>query len=96
MHLKAAGLPLDVSTMVLIDEAGTHVRSTAALRVIARCGAPYSWLFAAILIPRPLRDLGYKMVAAARYRLFGQDDGTTCRRMTKAIRKRFLDEYKPE
>ena len=44
-----------------------------------------------LLLPRPLRDLGYKGVASVRYRLFGQDDGSTCRRMTKAVRTRFLD-----
>ena len=88
--LTKHGLPLDVSTMVLIDEAGVHVRSTAALRVLRRCSAPYSWLGAtAIWLPRPVRDLGYKTVAALRYRLFGKDDGSTCRRMTKAIRSRF-------
>ena len=88
--LTQAGLPLDVSTMVLVDEAGVHVRSTAALRVIARCGLPYSWLRILLwLLPAPLRDAGYKMVASVRYLVFGKDDGTTCRRMTKAIRQRF-------
>ena len=89
--LKQAGLEADLSTMVLIDEAGAHVRSTAALRVLSRCGAPFSLLYALILLPRPLRDLGYSCVAAVRYRLFGKDDGgSACRRMTKAMRARFL------
>ena len=88
--LTKAGLPLDVSTVVLVDEAVVHTRSTAALRVLAHCGMPYSLLHAvAICLPRPLRDAGYKAVAAVRYKLFGKDDGTSCRRMTKAIRKRF-------
>ena len=89
--LTRAGLPCDVSTMVLIDEHGVaHTRSTAALKVLRRCGLPYSLLYVAIAIPRPLRDLGYRGVAAVRYRLFGQDDGSSCRRMTKATRARFL------
>ena len=33
-YLEAAGLPLDVSSVVLIDEDGVHTRSTAALRVL--------------------------------------------------------------
>ena len=90
--LKKHNLPLDVSTMVLIDEHDVaHVRSTAALKVISRCGFPYYLgAYAALALPRPLRDLGYKTVAAMRYRLFGKDDGTTCRFMSKAIRHRFL------
>ena len=88
--LTKAGLPLDVSTVVLIDEAGVHTRSTAALRVLAHCGMPSALLHHVFIwIPAPLRDLGYKAVAAVRYRAFGQDDGSTCRRMTKAIKARF-------
>ena len=90
--LQKAGLPLDVSTVVYIDEAGVHTRSTAALRVLQRCGLPYAPLAHLLIwIPRPLRDAGYKMVAAVRYRVFGKDDGGACRRMTKAIKARFLD-----
>jgi len=89
--LARVGMDCDLSTMVLIDETGAHVRSTAALRVLARCGLPYSLLYLAILLPRPIRDFGYKGIAAVRYRLFGKDDGTSCRRLTKQLRKRFLD-----
>merc|ERR1712113_563147 len=88
--LARVGMKSDLSTMVLIDEAGVHVRSDAALRVLSRCGMPYSILYAAILLPRPVRDIGYKAVAALRYRIFGKDDGSSCRRLTKQLRKRFL------
>ena len=89
--LTKHGLPLDVSTMVLIEADGSvHTRSTAALRVLKRCTMPYCLAYAAIALPRPLRDLGYKLVARYRYVLFGKDDGSQCRRMTKAIRHRFL------
>jgi len=88
--LTRHGLPLDVSTVVLIDECGAHVRSSAALRTLRHCGAPYCFLYALAALPRPLRDFGYRMVAASRYRLFGKDDGSACRRMTKAMRARFL------
>ena len=40
--LQKAGLPLDVSTVVYIDEAGVHTRSTAALRVLQRCRLAYA------------------------------------------------------
>ena len=87
--LHKVGLPLDVSTVVLVDEEGAHTRSTAALRVLARCGLPWSLLhYTMIWIPRPLRDIGYRAVASVRYRIFGRDDGEHCRRMTKALRKR--------
>ncbi len=88
--LQAHGLPLDVSTAVLIDEVGAHVRSSAVLRVLRFCGAPYCLLYALAALPAPLRDLGYRAVAATRYRIFGKDDGRSCRLMTSRLRRRFL------
>jgi predicted DCC family thiol-disulfide oxidoreductase YuxK len=89
--LRARGLPLDVSTVVLIDECGAHVRSTAALRTLRLCGWPCRMLYASLIVlPAPVRDLGYRAVAAARYRLFGKDKGESCRRMSKELRGRFL------
>ena len=82
-------LEKNLDTVVLIDEQGAHVRSTAALRVLLYCGMPWSLLYVFILLPRVARDCGYKMVAASRYRLFGKDEGV-CRRMTKDMRRRFL------
>ena len=45
---------------------------------------------AAIALPRPLRDLGYRLVASSRSRLFGMEEHAVCRRMTAKIRHRFL------
>ena len=89
--LAKHGLKDDLSTVVLIDERGAHVRSTATLRVVLFCGAPYAALYYMfVCVPPPLRDVGYKLVAATRYRLFGKDDGGSCWRMTKDMKRRFL------
>lgn len=61
------------NTVVLLDEQGFHVRSRAAFRVLSRLGWPWSALGrAGRLIPRPLADLGYRLVARLRYWLFGK------------------------
>ena len=75
---------------VQVDEDGAHVRSSAALRVLKHCGQPYSALYCFMAFPAPMRDLGYRFVASIRYRVFGKDDGSTCRRMTAKMRTRFL------
>jgi predicted DCC family thiol-disulfide oxidoreductase YuxK len=41
------------------------------------------------LVPRPLRDWGYGVVARNRYRVFGRYD--TCPLPTEDTRSRFLD-----
>jgi predicted DCC family thiol-disulfide oxidoreductase YuxK len=56
------------STFVLHAAGGaTLVRSDASLRVLARIGGGWGKLAAALRwIPRPLRDLGYALIAAVR------------------------------
>ncbi len=77
-------------TIVWIDPSHREfVRSAAAVRVLWRLGGNW-WLIGWLLwlIPRPLRDVGYRLVAANRYRLFGKKE--TCRLPSPAERERFL------
>jgi predicted DCC family thiol-disulfide oxidoreductase YuxK len=63
--------PSALDSIVLIDAAGAHARSDAALHSARALGAPWSWLWLLIAIPRPLRDAAYDFVAGHRYRWFG-------------------------
>lgn len=79
----------NLSSVVLIDKQGIHRRSTAVVRMLWHLQGVWKlagWLL--WLIPRPLRNLGYKGVAVVRYRLFGQK--ATCRMPTADERARFL------
>ncbi|MCA9582759.1 MAG: thiol-disulfide oxidoreductase DCC family protein [Myxococcales bacterium] len=76
-------------SIVLVDAAGVHVRSTAALRIGAVLGFPYNLGKVALLVPRPLRDAVYNIVARNRYRWFGRRD--VCMRPTPELAARFLD-----
>ena len=78
-----------VSTIVLIDEGGTHRRSKAVVRILCRLGLGWKITgFLLAMIPRPLRDLGYRLVARYRYSFFGKKE--TCRIPTPEERERFL------
>ena len=57
--------------MVLIDDAGTWLRSDAVLRIAARLGPPWSAARVFLLVPRVVRDAAYRVVAAIRHRLSG-------------------------
>lgn len=85
LHLGSDAPP---GSLVLLDAAGVHLRSTAALRVAARLSAPWRWLRPLLLIPAPLRDLLYRLIAASRYRLFGKADA--CWVPTPTLARRFL------
>jgi predicted DCC family thiol-disulfide oxidoreductase YuxK len=71
------------------SSAREFIRSAAAVRVLWQLGGVW-WLIGWLLwlIPLPLRDIGYRMIAANRYRLFGKKE--TCRMPTPAERARFL------
>lgn len=75
-------------SVVLMDESGTWTESTAALRVLRRLRFPYRLFYGFVVIPRPLRDWGYRVVARNRYRWFGRRD--TCRVPTPEEGERFL------
>ena len=65
-------------------------RSTAVLRVLRYLGGPWGALAAVGgLVPGPLRDAAYRLVARSRYRVFGRD--TACLLPSAAARPRFLD-----
>lgn len=80
--------PDALDAVVLIDEAGAHLRSDAALRVARALGAPWSWLRPLAAIPRPLRDAVYDFIARHRYRWFGRKDA--CPLPRPEWRERFL------
>ena len=62
---------LDQTFLVVRGEAGL-VRSDAALALAGDLRAPWCWVRALRVIPRPLRDWGYDRIARNRYRLFGR------------------------
>lgn len=76
-------------SMVLVDDAGVHTRSTAAIRVARLLGFPWSLALLALIVPRFVRDTLYEWVARNRYRWFGRQNA--CMVPTPALRARFLD-----
>jgi predicted DCC family thiol-disulfide oxidoreductase YuxK len=88
---RMIGLPQGAAerwSVVLVDEAGVHVRSEASLRTVIGLGG--MWGAAAVLlwIPRIVRDTVYEFIARHRYRWFGKVDA--CRLPTPEERSRFL------
>lgn len=79
----------DLNTMVLWVGGKTYRKSAAAVRILWRLH--WGWQATGTLlwlIPLPLRNLGYTLVAKNRYRFFGKNE--TCRMPTAAERLRFL------
>lgn len=86
---ERAGLPDDLSTVVVIDEGRAFSRSDATIRISRHLRFPWHLLRLLALIPKPLRDWGYDVVADNRIRWFGRSDA--CRMPTPALRARLLE-----
>ncbi|MFO1040476.1 MAG: DCC1-like thiol-disulfide oxidoreductase family protein [Planctomycetaceae bacterium] len=79
----------DLNTMVLWIEGQTFRKSSAAVRILWRLSLGWRIVGALLwLIPLPIRNFGYSVVARNRYRFFGKNE--TCRFPTPAERLRFL------
>ena len=80
----------DLDTVVFANNGLLLRRSSAIVGLLGQLGGPWRFVAALLwLIPRPVRDLGYRIVARSRYRVFGKHD--TCRVPTPKGRARFLD-----
>lgn len=77
-----------LNTVVLIENGKSYTESAAVLRIFRRLRFPWPAAYLFILVPRPLRDALYRLVARNRYRWFGRDE--QCMLPTPDIRKRFL------
>lgn len=81
-----------VDSVVFVDRSAgerVYVRSEAALRVAEYLGGPWRLFLAARVIPAPVRDFFYNLVARYRYKIFGKYD--SCMLPPPEVRSRFLD-----
>ncbi|HYF62208.1 MAG TPA: thiol-disulfide oxidoreductase DCC family protein [Herpetosiphonaceae bacterium] len=87
--LAERGAAPTLNSIVLIEDGRLYESSDAVLRIARRLGAPWSWGYAAVIVPRPLRNALYRIIARNRYRWFGRREA--CMLPTPELRGRFLD-----
>lgn len=78
----------DTDSVIVVENDRAYTHSSAALRIAKRLDGIWSWTYAFIIVPKPIRDVAYKLFARYRYRLFGRRDA--CMMPTPEIRARFL------
>lgn len=73
--LDLPGKPTDMSSLVLLRDGVLFTRSSATVRMLPLLGGIWPLIGALLwLIPKPLRDWGYRLVARNRYRIAGRAD----------------------
>lgn len=80
--------PLDVDTVIYWRDGFKYERSTAILLILSDLGAWWRLVSLLLLIPRFIRDFGYRSIATNRYRIFGRSK--SCRLATSEEQGRIL------
>ena len=75
-------------SVILVEDGKAYTHSTAALRIARRLDGLWPWAYALIVVPRPIRDLFYRLFSRYRYHIFGRKD--ECMVPSPEVRARFL------
>jgi predicted DCC family thiol-disulfide oxidoreductase YuxK len=75
-------------SIILIEHGEIFLRSTAVLKIAKRMPPPWRWAAILLLVPRPVRDGVYRVVAAIRHRLAGESNA--CEVPPPEIRERLI------
>ncbi len=83
--LERGGL---ADSVVVLEGGRVYLESDAALHILRRLGGVWRLAYALWVIPKPLRDRVYRLVARHRYRIFGRRE--QCMVPTPELKRRFL------
>ena len=75
-------------SIILIEDGEVSLRSTAVLKIARRMTAPWRWAAMFLVVPTPIRDAVYRVVAAVRHRVAGQSNA--CEIPPSEIRQRLI------
>ncbi len=79
----------DYETFIVFTDGQLHTKLDGVFALFSTLGYPWKIFSVFRVLPRPMKNLMYDLVAKNRYRLFGKRD--TCMIPTPDVRARFLD-----
>lgn len=80
--------PAETDSVIIIEDGRAYTYSTAALRIAKGLGGIWALAYLFIIVPKFIRDAGYKWIARNRYKWFGKKD--VCMIPTPEVREKFL------
>ena len=85
---KKYNVPEHIDSLLLIEQDKWYDKSSAALRICKNLKGFYKISFVFLIIPKPIRDFFYDILAKNRYKWFGKTNH--CVIPSQKIRNRFL------
>ncbi len=88
LRAKYPDIPVNLDTVVLVEDGRVRLRSKAVTYLAKHLHAPWHWAYWMRWYPAVIGDLGYRFIAAIRYRVWGRAD--ECALPSPEQRTRFL------
>jgi len=86
--IKKYHVPTNIDSLILLEKDRCYYKSSAALKICRNLKGGWKTLYGLLLVPKPIRDYLYTIVARNRYKWFGKKDA--CILPSPEIRKKFL------
>jgi predicted DCC family thiol-disulfide oxidoreductase YuxK len=80
--------PVGIDSVILIKGDSYYIKSKAFIKIIKNLKGLWKLFYILIIIPRPIRDFFYDILARNRYKWYGKRE--ECMVPTKEIKNRFL------
>lgn len=87
-YLRRYNAPNDIDSVVLIEDNHCYFKSDAGLRICRNLTGLWKLCYFLLVVPRPVRDFCYDIIAKNRYKWFGKREN--CMLPSAEDRKRFL------
>ena len=88
LRTKHPEIPENVDTVVLVEDGKARLRSKAFFYISRHLRNPWRFMYKLRWLPAIVLDLGYRLIAAIRYRVWGRADA--CELPSPEQRQRFL------
>jgi predicted DCC family thiol-disulfide oxidoreductase YuxK len=79
-----------LDSMILVEDGTYYTKSTAALKICKNLKGLWKVFSVLLVIPKPIRDFFYNIVARNRYKWFGKRE--SCKLPSPEERSRFLED----
>lgn len=78
----------EFNSVILIDGKKFYTKSTAVLKIVKEFSFLWKFIYIFIIVPRPVRNFIYDIIANNRYKWFGKKD--SCRIPSPELKEKFL------
>lgn len=78
----------DFNSIILVENDKFYERSSAVMKIVKKFPGLWKFLYLFIIIPPPVRNFVYDIIADNRYKWFGKKD--SCRVPTPELKEKFL------